>query len=136
MYARLEAFVAAHHSMLWIVSVASVLIFVASLALLPWLVKHAPEDFFVRHVRPHRKSFWLVVVARNLVGVTLLAAGVLMLILPGQGILTLIAGLSLLDFPGKRRALQWLVRRRSVARSLQWLRKRVHRPPFKLPEAA
>jgi hypothetical protein len=110
--------------------------FVGSLALLPWLVKHAPEDFFVREPPPRRKAFWAIAIARNVVGVALLGAGILMLFLPGQGVLMLVAGLSLLDFPGKRQALRKLVSRRSVSRPLQWLRKRVHRPPFKLPDAA
>jgi hypothetical protein len=135
-FAWFKEFAATHESLLWGVSVGSVLVFVGSLALLPWLVKRAPEDFFVRPPRPHHKTFWLLVIGRNVLGLALVIAGVMMLVLPGQGALALLAGLSLLDFPGKRRALHWLVTRASVTRSLQWLRKRVHRPPFKLPDGA
>jgi hypothetical protein len=135
-FAWFKEFTAAHESLLWSVSVGSVLIFAGSLALLPWLVKRAPEDFFVRPPRAHGKAFWLLAIGRNVLGLVVVMAGVMMLVLPGQGALTLLAGLSLLDFPGKRRALHWLVTRRSVSRSLQWLRKRVHQPPFKLPEGA
>ncbi len=40
---------------------------------------------------------------RNLYGGLLIIAGVIMLFTPGQGLLTLLAGFLLLDFPGKRR---------------------------------
>jgi uncharacterized membrane protein YbaN (DUF454 family) len=66
----------------------------------------------------------------------LLVAGVLMLVLPGQGLLTVFIALVLLDFPGKFRFERWLVQRRSVGRALQWMRRHGGAPPFEIPPLA
>jgi len=55
-----------------------------------------------------------------------------MLVLPGQGLLTMFISLMLLDFPGKRRLEQSIVRRPIILRSINWLRERHHRPPLEL----
>jgi hypothetical protein len=56
--------------------------------------------------------------------------GLAMLVLPGQGILTILIGVMLLDFPGKRRWELWLIRRRGVRHSIDWIRQRAARPPL------
>ena len=53
--------------------------------------------------------------------------------LPGQGILTLLVALMLLDFPGKRRLELWLVRRRGLVRGIDWIRERGGRDALRLP---
>jgi hypothetical protein len=58
--------------------------------------------------------------------------GVAMLVLPGQGVLTIITGLLLLDFPGKYRFERWLVRRGPVLRGVNWLRDRAGRQALRL----
>ena len=60
-------------------------------------------------------------------------AGFAMLLVPGQGLLTMAVGLMLSDFPGKYRLEQWLVSRASVWRSINWIRKRARREPLKRP---
>jgi hypothetical protein len=60
-------------------------------------------------------------------------AGLVMLVVPGQGLLTLAVGLMLMDFPGKFRLERWLATRGPVWRSLNWLRKRARRPPLERP---
>jgi hypothetical protein len=57
-----------------------------------------------------------------------------MLVTPGQGILTILVGLLLMNFPGKYRVERWLVTRPGVLRSLNRLRKRRGEPPFQVPE--
>ena len=49
---------------------------------------------------------------------------------PGQGLLTLLVGLLLMNFPGKYRLERWLVGRRGVLTALNWLRRRGGHPPF------
>ena len=44
-----------------------------------------------------------------------------MLVAPGQGLLTMVVGLLLVDFPGKYRLERWLVTRQQVWRSINWL---------------
>ena len=70
---------------------------------------------------------------KNLLGAVLVALGVVMLFTPGQGILTLLAGLLLMNFPGKYRLECWLVQRPGVLRGMNWLRERHGEPPFESP---
>lgn len=87
-------------------------------------------------VEPLAWFLWLLFhLAKNLAGLVLLLVGLIMLITPGQGLLTCLMGVLLLDFPGKRRLELWLVQRRAVARSIAWLRQRAGVPPLCLPES-
>jgi hypothetical protein len=55
-----------------------------------------------------------------------------MLVLPGQGVLTILAGITLLNYPGKRRLELWLVRRPAIHRAIDWIRRRAGRAPLEL----
>jgi hypothetical protein len=128
-----------HETLLWWLAACSFTVFFGSLAALPFIAAQIPEDYFLRPKRRQRilnanlLVASLLIVAKNLAGLLLLAGGVLMLVLPGQGLLTIFAGLLLLDFPGKYAAERWLVSRRPVYRSINWLRRRRNRPPLRFP---
>ena len=70
---------------------------------------------------------------KNLLGALLVVLGLVMLVTPGQGLLTLLAGLLLMNFPGKYRLECWVVLRPGVLRALNWLRGRGGQPPFERP---
>lgn len=131
----------AHPSVTTVAVVLSVLTFVAGLALLPVVVRRLPADHFVGDAAPRpawadaRPMAWhLLRVARNALGAILFLLGVAMLVLPGQGLLTMFAGLLLMDLPNKRALEQRIVRLRSVHRALDWIRARGGRPPLVLPD--
>lgn len=120
-------------------SVASLATFVVSGVALPWLMTMLPEDYFAeteRAVRPpwprHRALYWTWRLLKNLLGAVLLLAGLVMLFTPGQGILTILAGLWLTDLPGKRRWERHLVLRPKVLTSINWIRQKAGRPPLKI----
>lgn len=126
-----------HEDLVTWLGILSVVGFVASLVLLPWGIARIPDDYFAgpRAPRPawhdaHRIVFWTIKVALNLAGAVLVLAGIAMLVLPGQGILAILVGLMLFDFPGKRRLELWLMRRKQVARAMNWIRKKAGRAPF------
>jgi hypothetical protein len=77
-------------------------------------------------------------VGKNLAGVVLVLLGAIMALpgVPGQGILTMIIGLTLLDFPGKLALERRLVSRPFVLRQLSALRRRFRRPPLALDAPA
>ncbi len=127
-------------ALLWWLGLASVVMFIGSLLIMPWLLARLPADYFVRHKRPrstiarqHPAMRILVLVVRNLLGIILLLAGIAMLILPGQGILTILVALMLLTFPGKYRLERWAVTRRGVMKSINWLRSKARRGPMEMP---
>jgi len=122
---------------LWIVvGLLSAVMFIGTLSAIPWLVARMPVDYFVgprRVTQPEARRPVLAFfrrLLRNTLGLVLVVAGLAMLVLPGQGILTLLLGVALIDFPGKRRLEQRLLRQRHVRKSLQWLRKRAGRDPL------
>jgi hypothetical protein len=98
----------------------------------PWLVARAPRDFFTREQEPAPRSLPLKVL-KNLAGFVLFGAGIAMLLLPGQGLLTMIVGLALLDIPGKHALLVRAAKRPSVLRALNYVRGRAKREPFDAP---
>lgn len=114
------------------VSIVSLLV---SIVLLPILVVRMPSHYFVGKRRARRwtlprKLFYLV---RNSIACLLFLAGLAMLILPGQGLLTLLMAVMVSDIPGKYKLERWLVCKPGVLRSLNWIRHRYNRPPLKKP---
>jgi archaellum biogenesis protein FlaJ (TadC family) len=125
-------------TILWLTGL-SLVTFVGSLVIVPLLVVRIPSDYFAhakRHHTPwathHPFVRWALLFAKNLAGYVFIIAGIVMLVLPGQGLLTIFIGVMLLDFPGKYRFERWLATRRPVANSVNWLRKRAKRPPLNL----
>ena len=117
-------------------TIASVLLFVISALLVPWLLGKLPSDYFLKP-RAHSDSRSVGVrrVLRNILGVLLVLLGVAMLVMPGQGVLTILLGLVLIDFPGKHRLILQIVKRKPVRRGLNWLRRRGNRPPFEFEKS-
>jgi hypothetical protein len=70
--------------------------------------------------------------AKNLLGVLVIALGVVLSLpgIPGQGILTILIGVLLLDIPGKRRLVRWLLRRPRLLKPLNRLRRWFGREPL------
>jgi hypothetical protein len=122
---------------------ASVVVFVVSLLATPALVARIRPDYFAHDTRP--PSLWadrgplvrrLLRLGRNLLGVVFMLGGIIMLVTPGQGLLTLLIGFLLVDFPGKYRLEKWLVRRRWVLRPINWMRRRAGRDPLQVERTA
>lgn len=109
---------------------------VLTVVLLPIVVVRLPADHFVtdRRERQARRGVvgWCWRVLKNLLGAVFVLAGVAMLLLPGQGLLTILIGLLLLDFPGKRALELRLLRRPKLRAFLDRMRERRGVPPFVL----
>lgn len=122
---------------LWVgVGVVSAVMFLGTLLAIPNLVARLPVDYFAgRHppARPEPRHRFLAFawrLFRNVLGVCFILAGLAMLVLPGQGLLTLLIGVAMVDFPGKRRLEQRLVAQEHVRKGLQWLRERAGVEPL------
>ena len=77
---------------------------------------------------------WCILIGKNAIGAVLLLAGLLMLVAPGPGILTILAGVVLMDFPGKRSLEQRVLALPAVLHMVNGIRQRAGRPPLQLPE--
>ena len=121
-------------------TVFSVLAVMVTIIAVPWVVSRLPHDYFSRPQRSvWRESspepIWarVVGVLKNILGALLVVLGLVMLITPGQGLITLFAGLLLMNFPGKYRLERWLMLRPGIYRGLNWLRRRRQQLPFDPP---
>ncbi len=117
--------------------VVSLATFVISGVALPWLLTRVPADYFSKPISTthppwprQRALYWSWRLLKNLLGVVLLLAGIVMLVTPGQGILTILAGLWLLDLPGKRRWERRLIGQPKVLKSINWIREKSAQPPL------
>ncbi|MCC5805632.1 MAG: hypothetical protein JJU00_04815 [Opitutales bacterium] len=106
--------------------------------MIPLLIVRMPADYFIREkvplwpgLRPELRM--ALFAAKNLLGGILLLGGLAMLVLPGQGALTILVGIMLLNFPGKWRLERWLIRRRAIHRMMNWIRAKRHRPALHIP---
>ncbi len=130
-------FIQTNANVLWILAVFSLITFFVSLAVVPYLLVRIPSDYFshrkrqrplVKNNNPFVRGVFIV--GKNVVGYVLIVLGITMLFMPGQGLLTVLLGIILIDFPGKYRFERWLVLRKHVLRSINWLRQRSNREPL------
>lgn len=77
-----------------------------------------------------RSITYVISIAKVMIGIVLIVSGIVMLVLPGQGIITLLIGLSLVPFPGKNKIEKNLLSRKSVQHSLNWIRVKANKPLF------
>ena len=120
--------------------ILSVVFFIGTLIAIPIIMVRLPVDYFDE--RKHRQ--WLetrhpivritAYVLKNLVGIVFLLAGIAMLFLPGQGVLTILLGISLMDFPGKRKLERKLIGRPAVLGTINKIREKFGRAPLVVHE--
>ncbi len=119
---------------------ASLLLFAGSAVLVTFIVLGWPVDHFRR---AGRRPFWghrhpairvTGLILKNLAGAILVALGIVMALpgVPGQGLLTALIGITLINFPGKTQLERRLIGRPTVLRAVNRLRARFHRPPLEL----
>ena len=106
-----------------------------------FILVRLPPDYFCNLSARH---FWIDrhpvirrtgLIAKNLLGVVLVALGVVLSLpgVPGPGLLTILLGVMLLDFPGKRRLERWLIGLPTNLRTINRLRRRFGKPPLTPP---
>lgn len=132
---------AINSQLLTMLAVFSVVTFIGSLLAIPWIISRMPEDYFLeekRHIaklrRYHPVIYFLIRLSKNLFGVVFIIAGFAMLFLPGQGLLTMLIGLGLTDFPGKYKLERKIVRNQKIYKALNWIRKRAGAKPLLYPD--
>ncbi len=96
-----------------------------------WLLIRIPADYFAEKTHPPLESLEqhflvraAILAAKNLLGAILFIAGVIMLVTPGQGMVTIVVSLTLLDFPGKFRFERWLITRPGIWKAVNTIRRR------------
>jgi hypothetical protein len=124
-------------TLIWLTAL-SVVFFIGTLIAIPFILVRLPANYFdVRVPRPWMQDHHPILrvvghVIKNVFGAVFLFAGFLMLFLPGQGVLTMIIGISMLDFPGKRNIEAKLIGQPTVLSVINSLRQKRGKPPLVL----
>ena len=118
----------------WLGIVSSI-IFIASLLSVGWLVSLIPSDYFINRKDSKFKlnypAAWIVsIIIKNIFGYILILGGILMLILPGQGLITIFIGLMLSNYPGKYSIEKRIIATPKILKTINWLRKKSDEPPL------
>lgn len=116
-----------HADLIGWLAIISIITFVISIVVIPLVISKLPAEYFLPSHRQHASSsFGLrsksILVLKNILGAILVCAGFLMFFIPGQGLLTMIIGLGLMNFPGKYEMERKLVSRPAVLKSMNWIR--------------
>jgi hypothetical protein len=103
------------------------------------MIKIPPNYFSIHHRReflPNSSWFvrWGAVALKNLLGFFLIVLGILLSLpgVPGQGILTILLGLIMLDIPGKRPLEAKIIQRPAILAAVNRLRARYSKPPLEM----
>ncbi len=133
----------AHIHQAWVggLSLLSVITFIASLLIIPMMVVKMPEDYFLydkSHLKDFRRQHPIIrlfsVIFKNILGAVFIVAGVVMLILPGQGVLTILIGFTLVNFPRKRALERRIIQNQAVHKVVNWIRAKAGKAPVRVPE--
>jgi hypothetical protein len=133
-WAAVKAFVLAPATLIVLTGI-SLVCCVVSLVVATWAVRRLPADYLLHASSGEDPTpiSRVSLVLRNLLGGVLLLLGVLMLILPGQGLLTIVAALAVMSFRSKRRLEQRLLGRPHLLALINRLRQRSGHPPLLAP---
>lgn len=119
----------------------SLALLVVTIVALPLIIMSLPEDYFLskrrqpaRKLRKYPIAWAALSVLRNALGILLILAGVAMLVLPGQGMICILIGLAISNFPGKFALERRIVGQAAVGSTLNKIRKLTGKPPLRIPE--
>ncbi|MXV73970.1 hypothetical protein F4Z99_06800 [Candidatus Poribacteria bacterium] len=121
----------AHGLVVGIISGASL---VGSVFLCALVIAYLPFDYFMSKRRANRIRQPILIFLKNVLAVILIIVGLILIPLPGQGILTVLIGLVISDIPGKRKLERRIISSPAVLSALNHIRSRFNRPLLVLDE--
>jgi len=115
----------------------------ASTAIAAFVIVRLPSDYLIdaapKSLFPGRPRWQQIALhlGKHVIGVALVVVGLVLSVpgVPGQGVLTVLTGVMLIDFPGKRRLEAWMLRPPRVLAALNRLRARFGKEPLESPRA-
>ena len=115
--------------------VISIITFIATLLLVPAIIIRLPANYFSSTKRQqldnrHPAIKTLTLIIQNILGAILLLAGFIMLFTPGQGLITILAGMLIMNYPGKFKLERWIIIRFNLLKPINWYRKKHHIEPL------
>ena len=134
-------FMETHNELIIWVSSISFALFVGTLISIPFIIVKLPSDYFIKDKNLARRFCQdkpllgvIIIGFKNIFGLIFLLMGFIMLFIPGQGILTMLIGYSMLDFVSMRGPVYKIVRRPSVYQFINRIREKKDKEPIELRE--
>jgi cytochrome b subunit of formate dehydrogenase len=109
------------------------------LIVIPWILIQIPSDYFTHERR--KKHEWgnyppiirlILLLVKNILGVVFIVSGIIMLFIPGQGILTVIIGVILSDFPHKYKIEIWIINQPKILKYINKIRVKAKQRPIEV----
>lgn len=132
-------FINSKPEIVFIVTIVSILSFLSSIIIIPIIIIKMPKDYFVishndyvQNRVKHPVLRFLAHLLKNFMGVIFIIFGFVMLFIPGQGILTTLLGITLLDFPYKRNLEKKIVSKPTVLKMINRIRSKAKKEPLLL----
>lgn len=129
-----------HENLMQQLGTLSLVLLFVTVVVLPVVVAKLPEDYFTREKREPASSkrkhplLWgILSLIKNLLGLLMILAGLVMLVLPGQGTIAILVGLALTNFPGKYKLQRRIASQPAVLKTLNKVRELAKEPPFQMP---
>ena len=124
--------ISSHNTLILVFSILSFVLAIILIVALVVTINILPADYFLQEKKSsisqssniHFLLSIIKLILKNILGIILLLFGILMLFLPGQGILTIFISLLFLTFPGKWNLIQRLVSKKKIFESMNWIRRR------------
>ena len=125
----------AHGLVVGLISGASL---VGSVLFCGLVIVYLPVDYFMSKRQASRIKHPILwgglIFLKNLLAIILIIVGLILIPLPGQGVLTVLIGLVISDIPGKRKLERRIIRSPAVLSALNYIRSRFNRPLLVLDE--
>ena len=138
MMKQITLWIDSHAPLLLSITILSLIMFIATIIAIPIFFVAIPYDFFAHREKrfpilknTHPALRILIIILKNIIGSIFLLLGFIMLFLPGQGLLTILVGISFIDFAGKRKFILKIIQNEKVLNSLNKIRKHFNKKPLK-----
>ncbi|HIC40632.1 MAG TPA: hypothetical protein EYO74_04430 [Piscirickettsiaceae bacterium] len=123
-----------YHEYLVLAGIISAIVFIVSILITPFLLGMIHQNYFTNpnqhKLEIEHLGHVIIVIIRTVIGFVLFIAGIIMLVTPGQGVISILLGLFLMEFPGKRKLELMFINHDPTFKTLNWLRAKVNKPPF------
>ena len=113
----------------FILGISSLVVLVLSALSIGYFIRKIPHDYFlddkrgISQIKNKNPVIWIIaLVLKNVIGYCLILGGILMLVLPGQGLLTILVGLMISDYPGKFKIEKRIIKTKLILKTINWYR--------------
>ena len=131
-----------HETTAALIAGGTFVLLILQLLSIPLILAALPTDYFVteqritpRWLRDRPALHLTLRILANVFGLIFIILGIIMLVAPGQGIISILVGLGLTDFPAKHHLQRRLAARQPVLKTMNWCRRLLKQPPLKKPQS-